>query len=99
MLFQRQEHRLFQLCGIQAHLVAAAFFVRLGMAAVIIRGFLHGAGQRMTAAATEGFAFQRVVPLFLVWLGKAELAGLHSIKHGSFDDGRVMVGDAQNQSD
>ena len=47
----------------------------------------------MTAAATEGFAFQRVVPLFLVWLGKAELAGLHGIKHGFLYDGRVMVGD------
>ena len=53
----------------------------------------------MTAAATEGFAFQRVVPLFLVWLGKAELAGLHGIKHGFLYDGRVMVGDAQNQTD
>ena len=79
--------------------MAAAFYVRLGMAAIVIRGFLHGAPQRMTAAATEGFAFQRVVPLLSVGLGKAELAGLHSIKHGSFDDGRVMVGDAQNQSD
>ena len=29
---------------IQAHLVAAAFFVCLGMAAIVIRGFLHGAG-------------------------------------------------------
>ena len=47
----------------------------------------------MTAAATEGFAFQRVVPLFLAWLGKAELAGLHGIKHGFLYDGRVMVGD------
>ena len=28
--------RLIQLCGVQAHLVAAAFFVCLGMAAVII---------------------------------------------------------------
>ena len=53
----------------------------------------------MTAAATEGFAFQWVVPLLLVGLGKAELVGLYGIKHGSFDDGRVMVGDAQNQSD
>ena len=53
----------------------------------------------MTAAATEGFAFQRVVPLFLVWLGKSELAGLHGIKHSFLDDGRVMVGDAQNQTD
>ena len=73
--------------------MAAAFFVRLGMAAVIIRGFLHGAGQRMTAVAAEGFAFQRIIPLFLVWLGKAELAGLHGIKHGFLYDGRVMVGD------
>ena len=47
----------------------------------------------MTAAATEGFAFQRVVPLLFVGPGKAELAGLHSIKHGFLDDGRVMVGD------
>ena len=47
----------------------------------------------MTAAATEGFAFQRVVPLLFVGLGKAELAGLHSIKHSSLNDGRVMVGD------
>ena len=47
----------------------------------------------MTAAAAEGFAFQRVVPLFLVWLGKSELAGLHGIKHGFLYDGRVMVGD------
>lgn len=46
----------------------------------------------MTAAATEGFAFQRVVPLFLVWLGKAELAG-YGIKHGFLYDGRVMVRD------
>ena len=67
---------------------AAAFYVRLGMAAVIIRGFLHGAGQRMTAAATEGFAFQRVVPLLFVGLGKAELAGLHGIKHGVLHDCR-----------
>ena len=36
LLFQRQEYRLFQLCGVQTHLVAAAFYVRLGMAAVII---------------------------------------------------------------
>jgi len=36
LFFQRQEYRLFQLCGVQAHLVAAAFYVRLGMAAVII---------------------------------------------------------------
>ena len=93
LLFQRQEYRLFQLCGVQTHLVAAAFFVCLGMAAVIIRGFLHGAGQRMTAAATEGFAFQRVVPLLFVGLGKAELAGLHGIKHGFLYDGRVMGGD------
>ena len=47
----------------------------------------------MTAVAAEGFAFQRVVPLFLVWLGKAELAGLHGIKYGFLYDGRVMVGD------
>ena len=47
----------------------------------------------MTAAATEGFAFQRVVPLLFVGLGKAELAGLHGIKHGFLYDGRVMVGD------
>ena len=47
----------------------------------------------MTAAAAEGFAFQRVVPLFLVWLGKAELAGLHGIKYGFLYDGRVVVGD------
>ena len=47
----------------------------------------------MTAAATEGFAFQRVVPLLFVGLGKAELAGLHGIKHGFLNDGRVMVGD------
>ena len=93
LLFQRQEYRLFQLCGVQTHLVAAAFFVRFGMAAVIIRGFLHGAGQRMTAAATEGFALQRVVPHLFVGLGKAELAGLHGIKHGFLNDGRVMVGD------
>ena len=73
--------------------MAAAFYVRLGIAAVVIRGFLHGAPQRMTAAATEGFAFQWVVPFLFVGLGKAELAGLHSIKHGSFDDGRVMVRD------
>ena len=53
----------------------------------------------MTAAATEGFAFQRVVPFLFVGLRKAELAGLHGIKHGFLDDGRVMVGDAQNQSD
>lgn len=71
--------------------MAAAFYVRLGMTAVIVRNFLHGAGQRMTAATAEGFAFQRVVPLFLVWLGKAELAGLHGIKHGFLNDGRVMV--------
>ena len=63
------------------------------MAAVIIRGFLHGAGQRMTAAAAEGFAFQRVIPLLFVGLGKAELAGLHGIKYGFLYDGRVMVGD------
>lgn len=44
LLFQRQEYRLFQLCGVQVHLVAAAFNVRLRMAAVIVRGFLHGAG-------------------------------------------------------
>ena len=93
LLFQRQEYRLFQLCGVQTHLVAGAFFVCLGMAAVVIRGFLHGAGQRMTAAAAEGFAFQRVVPLLFVGLGKAELAGLHGIKHGFLYDGRVMVGD------
>ena len=93
LLFQRQEYCLFQLRGVQTHLVAAAFFVRFGMAAVIIRGFLHGAGQRMTAAATEGFALQRVVPLLFVGLGKAELAGLHGIKHGFLNDGRVMVGD------
>ena len=79
--------------------MTAAFFVRLGMTAVIIRGFIHRAGQRMAAAAAEGFAFQRVVPVLFVGLGKAELAGLHGIKHGSFDDGRVMVGDAQNQTD
>ena len=72
--------------------MAAAFFVRLGMAAVIIRGFLHGAGQRMTAAATEGFAFQRVVPILFVGLGKTELAGLHGLKHGFLYDGRVMAG-------
>ena len=36
LLFQRQEYRLFQLRGVQTHLVAAAFYVRLGMAAVII---------------------------------------------------------------
>ena len=47
----------------------------------------------MTAAATEGFAFQRVVPLLFVGLGKTELAGLHGIKHGSLNDGRVVVGD------
>lgn len=47
----------------------------------------------MTAAATEGFAFQRVVPLLFVGLGKMELAGLHGIKHGSLNDGRVVVGD------
>ena len=40
-------------------------------------------------AATESFALQRVVPPFLVWLGKAELAGLHGIKHGFLNDGRV----------
>lgn len=93
LLFQRQKYRLFQLCGIEAHLVAATFYVRLRMAAVIIRGFLHGTGQRMTAAATEGFAFQRVVTFLFVGLGKAELAGLHGIKHSFLDDGRVMVGD------
>ena len=82
-----------ELCGVQAHLVAAAFYVRLGIAAIVIRGFLHGAPQRMTAAATEGFAFQRVVPLLFVGLGKTELAGLHGIKHGSLNDGRVVVGD------
>ena len=47
----------------------------------------------MTAAATEGFAFQRVVPLLLVGLGKAELTGLRGIKHGFLNDGRVVVGD------
>ena len=47
----------------------------------------------MTAAATEGFAFQRVVPLLFVGLGKAELAGLHGIKHGFLYDGRVRVRD------
>ena len=47
----------------------------------------------MTAAAAEGFAFQRVIPLLFVGLGKAELAGLHGIKYGFLDDGRVMVGD------
>ena len=31
-----ERYRLFQLRGVQAHLVAAAFYVRLGMAAVII---------------------------------------------------------------
>ncbi len=55
-------------------------------------GFLHGAPQRMTAAAAEGFAFQRVIPLLFVGLGKAELAGLYCIKHGFLNDGRVMVG-------
>lgn len=75
LLFQRQEYRLFQLRGVQTHFVAAAFFVRFGMAAVIIRGFLHGAGQRMTAAAAEGFAFQRVIPLFLLgWEKRSWLA-------------------------
>ena len=53
LLFQRQEYRLFQLCGVQAHLVTAAFFVCLGMSAVVIRGFLHGAGQRMTADRSQ----------------------------------------------
>ena len=47
----------------------------------------------MTAAATEGFAFQRVVPLLLVGLGKAELTGLCGIKHGFLNDSRVVVGD------
>ena len=32
-------------------------------------------------------------PAFFVGLGKAELAGLHDIKHGFLYDGRVMVGD------
>ena len=44
-------------------------------------------------SATEGFALQRVVPHLFVGLGKAELAGLHGIKHGFLYDGRVMVGD------
>ena len=46
----------------------------------------------MTAATAEGFAFQRVIPLLFVGLGKAELAGLHGIKHVLLNDGRVMVG-------
>ena len=47
----------------------------------------------MTAAAAEGFTLQRVVPLLLVGLGKAELTGLYGIEHGFLYDGRVMVGD------
>ena len=47
----------------------------------------------MTAAAAEGFTLQRVVPLLLVGLGKAELAGLHGIKYGFLYDGRMMVRD------
>ena len=47
----------------------------------------------MAAAAAEGFALQRVVPLLLVGLGKTELTGLHGIKHSFLNDGRVVVGD------
>ena len=46
----------------------------------------------MTAAATEGFAFQRVIPLLFVGLGKPELAGLHLFKYCFLNDCRVVIG-------
>ena len=72
--------------------MAAAFLVSFGMAAVVIRCFLHRAGQCMTAASAKCLAFQRIVPLLFVGLGKPELAGLHLFKYRFFNDCRVVVG-------
>lgn len=60
---------------------------------IVIRCFLHRAGQRMTAASAKRFTFQRIVTLLFVGLGKPKLTGLHLFKHRFLNDCRMVVGD------
>ena len=71
LLFQRQEYRLFQLCGVQTHLVAAAFYVRLGMAAIVMAGPIakeveeeYGISPKRSASLLDTFSciFQGTIP-------------------------------------
>ena len=76
LLFQRQECRLLQLCGIDSHFVTAAFYVRLGMAAIVMAGPIakevaeeYGISPKMLVAistcATLGYAISAfdIIPL------------------------------------
>ena len=66
--------------------------VCVGVAAEIIGRFIGRAGKGVVAAAAEDFAFQRVVPLFLVRLGIARLIGLGQLKRVLIHNGRVVIG-------
>jgi len=71
LLFQRQECRLLQLCGIDSHFVTAAFYVRLGMAAIVMAGPIakevaeeYGISPKRSASLLDTFSciFQGTIP-------------------------------------